>query len=77
MTTKQTGDAVKTGYGFGWSTGGGTFGHGGAYATNMTVDPQKGLVFVFMVQHAGFPNPKEAGQIQPTFRNAALEKFGK
>src|SRR5437763_15178588 len=38
MTSKQTGDALKDGYGLGWSTGGGSFGHGGAYATNMTID---------------------------------------
>src|SRR6185312_13154001 len=35
MTSKQTGDAVPTGYGLGWSTRDGVFGHGGAYATNM------------------------------------------
>ena len=29
------------------------FGHGGAYATNMTIDPKRGLITVFMVQHAG------------------------
>jgi CubicO group peptidase (beta-lactamase class C family) len=77
MTSKQTGDAVKANYGFGWSTDVGTYGHGGAYSTNMTVDVPRGRVFVFMVQHSGFPNPKESGQIQPTFRKAALEKFGK
>jgi len=38
MTSKQTGDLIKTEYGFGWETGGGMFGHGGAYATNMTID---------------------------------------
>ena len=32
-----------------------TFGHGGAYATNMTIDPSAGLISVFLVQHAGFP----------------------
>ena len=55
MTSKQTGDAVKESYGLGWSTGGGVFGHGGAYATNMTIDPKRGLITVLMVQHAGFP----------------------
>lgn len=55
MTSKQTGDAIKEGYGLGWATGGGTFGHGGAYATNMTIDPKRGRVMVFLVQHAGFP----------------------
>ena len=55
MISKQTGDAVKDGYGIGWSTNGMTFGHGGALATNMTIDPQRGLITVFLVQHAGFP----------------------
>ena len=55
MTRKQTADAVPDGYGFGWGTDGVTFGHGGAFATNMTIDPKRGLVMVFLVQHAGFP----------------------
>lgn len=74
MTSKQTGDAVKDNYGLGWSTGGGTFGHGGAYATNMTIDPKRGLIFVWMVQHAGFPG--EGGKSQAAFRKAAEERFG-
>lgn len=55
MTRNQTGDANKEGYGLGWSTGGDKFGHGGAYATGMTIDLKRGLITVFMVQHAGFP----------------------
>jgi CubicO group peptidase (beta-lactamase class C family) len=74
MTSKQTGDALKDGYGFGWSTGGGTFGHGGAYATNMTIDPKRGLITIWMVQHAGFPG--DGDKAQGAFRKAALERFG-
>ncbi|HEY7315553.1 MAG TPA: serine hydrolase domain-containing protein [Gemmataceae bacterium] len=74
MTSKQTGDAVKVGYGLGWSTGGGVFGHGGAYATNMTIDSNRGLITVFMVQHAGFP--KDGDKALGVFRNAASERFG-
>jgi CubicO group peptidase (beta-lactamase class C family) len=77
MTSKQTGDALKDGYGFGWSTGGGVFGHGGAYSTNMRVDSKRQLVTVYMVQHAGYPNQDEAKEIQPTFQRAAEEKFAK
>ena len=73
MTTKQTGDVVKDNYGLGWSTGG-TFGHGGAYATNMTIDPKRGLITVWMVQHAGFPG--NGGKSQGVFRKAAEELFG-
>jgi CubicO group peptidase (beta-lactamase class C family) len=73
MTTKQTGDAVKEDYGLGWSTGGDTFGHGGAYATDMTIDPKRGLITVFMVQHAGFP--KDGGKSQDAFKRAAYGQF--
>ena len=55
MGTKQTPAGVSDSYGLGCGVGDGTFGHGGAYATNMTVDTRRGLVLVFHVQHAGFP----------------------
>ena len=74
MTSKQTGDDIKDGYGFGWSTGG-SFGHGGAFATNMSIDPTRGLITVWMVQHAGFPG--NGGNSQGAFVNAAMAAFGK
>ena len=56
MTSKQTGDALKDGYGFGWSTGGTSLlVHLAAHATNMNVDTQRGLVTVWLIQHAGVP----------------------
>ena len=73
MTSKQTG-ALKEGYGLGWATGGGGFGHGGAQATNMTIDAKRGLITVFLVQHAGFPG--NGGQSQAAFQKAAIERFG-
>ncbi len=76
MTSKQTGDAIQTPYGFGFSTGGGTFGHGGAYATNMAVDSKRGLITVFMVQHSGWRND-DGKKILPEFQKAAAELFGK
>jgi CubicO group peptidase (beta-lactamase class C family) len=72
MTSKQTGDALKDNYGLGWSTGA-TFGHGGAYSTGMTIDPKRGLITVWMVQHAGFPG--EGGKSQGAFRKAAEDAF--
>jgi CubicO group peptidase (beta-lactamase class C family) len=75
MTSKQTGDAVKTNYGLGWSIGAGDFGHGGAFSTNMTIDAKRGLILVWMVQHAGFPG--DGGQSQGAFRKAAYELFSK
>jgi CubicO group peptidase (beta-lactamase class C family) len=74
MTSKQTGDAVKESYGLGWSTGDGTFGHGGAFATNMNVNTKRGLITVFLVQHAGFPG--DGGKSLAAFQKAAEEGFG-
>jgi CubicO group peptidase (beta-lactamase class C family) len=59
----------------GWSLGDGSYNHGGAYATNMTVDTKRGLVTVFMVQHSGFPG--NGNQSQGVWRKAAYEMFSK
>jgi CubicO group peptidase (beta-lactamase class C family) len=74
MTSKQTGEALKEGYGLGWSTGGGTFGHGGAYSTNMTIDPKRNLITIFMVQHSGFPG--DGNKSQGAWKQAAEQRFG-
>jgi len=44
------------GYGLGWSTSSslGTFGHGGAYGTDMNLDPRRGLAIIWLVQDAGY-----------------------
>lgn len=68
MTSKQTGD-LPDGYGLGWSTGGGTFGHGGALSTNMSIDTNRGLITVYLVQHAGYPTGGD--KAQPAFMDAA------
>ncbi len=73
MTKRQTPETLKESYGLGWSVGGGTFGHGGAMATNMTVDPKRGLVFVYLVQHAGFPG--DGAKAHEAFRKAADATF--
>ena len=90
MTSTQTGhlldkDKGESGYGLGWSTsrkaGGsdsvipGPCGHGGAYSTQMGIDPQRQLITVFLVQHAGYPG-LSGGKIHSTFVNAAVEQFG-
>jgi CubicO group peptidase (beta-lactamase class C family) len=76
MSSKQTGDKVKENYGFGLAIGAdGSYGHGGAYATDMKIDPARGLVFVYLVQHAGWRD--DVGKTGPgVFRNAAIEAFG-
>ncbi len=75
LTRKQTPDPVKEGYGLGWATGGGSFGHGGAYSTGMSIDRNLGLIYVFMVQHAGFPG--NGGTSYEVFKKAATQEFGK
>ncbi len=72
MSTKQTGD-LKESYGLGCAVGPGTFGHGGAYATNMQIDTKRGLITVFMVQHNGFPG--NGNQSLAAFRKAAEKRF--
>lgn len=75
MTSRQTAPELKTSYGFGWTVSGTSFGHGGAYSTNMNVDPERGLVTIFMVQHAGWPNGG-GGPVQAAFLKEALREFG-
>jgi len=71
MTRKQTGDVNKAPYGYGWGIEGCTFGHGGAYKTNLNINPQLGLVTVFMVQQGSDWPTKEGDKILPTFHDAA------
>jgi CubicO group peptidase (beta-lactamase class C family) len=75
MTSKQTGGAVKDSYGFGWAAGPDWTGHGGAESTNMEINRKYGLIFIFMVQHAGFPN--DGGRSRDAFKQAALAQFAK
>ncbi len=75
MTSKQTGNDIPENYGLGWGTGGDGFGHGGAYATNLAIDTKRGLVFVWMAQHAGFPN--NGGDSYGAFHQAAINLYGK
>lgn len=74
MTSKQTGDDVKENYGLGWSVNANGFGHGGAFATNMWVDTNNGLITVWMVQHSSFPG--DGGKSRDAFQKAATEAFG-
>ena len=89
MTSTQTGDLLnqgkgENGYGLGWSTSRkannesvipGPAGHGGAYSTNMNIDPQRGLITIWMVQHTGYPG--DGGKAQGAFNKAAFDKFAK
>ena len=90
MTSTQTADLLnkgkgENGYGLGLSTTRkaregavipGVTEHGGAYATHMRIDPERGLITVYMVQHAGYPG-KEGGKVRDAFEKAAVKEFGK
>jgi CubicO group peptidase (beta-lactamase class C family) len=75
MTTRQTPENLKNSYGFGFQTGGNTIGHGGAYSTNSHIETDRGLILIWLVQHAGFPGDGKTAQ--EAFRHAAIEAFGK
>jgi CubicO group peptidase (beta-lactamase class C family) len=75
MTSRQTAESIKDSYGFGWGVGAsdGTFGHGGAHATNMSIDPRRGIVTVYLVQHAGFP--LDGDKSHAAFKQLAEETY--
>ncbi len=73
LTSRQTPPELPQSYGFGFCVSDNTFGHGGAYSTNSFADTQRGLIFIWLVQHAGFPG--EGGKAQGVFRQAAIDTF--
>ena len=72
ITSKQTGD-LPNGYGLGIGTSGRFVEHGGAYNTNSRLDRERGIITVFLGQHAGWGPGGE--KIIGTFQNAAIEAF--
>jgi len=42
----------------------------------MVIDPERGLIVVFLVQHAGFPG-RDGDKIFPTVMRTAIDRFGK
>ena len=73
LTSRQTPLALKESYGLGFAVNRNSFGHGGAYSTNTTADTTQGLIFVWLVQHAGFPG--EGSKSEDVFRKRAKEAF--
>jgi CubicO group peptidase (beta-lactamase class C family) len=73
LTSRQTPPELPQSYGFGFSVSESTFGHGGAYSTNSFADTQRGLFFIWLVQHAGFPG--EGGKAQGVFQQTAIDTF--
>jgi CubicO group peptidase (beta-lactamase class C family) len=50
----------------------GSFGHGGAYGTQVWIDPTKGAAYVLMVQRSNFPN-SDASEVRKVFQQAAVD----
>ena len=54
MARKETGPDVNAEYGLGWySSKDGKFNHGGAFRTDMQVDPKTGMIVIFLEADAG------------------------
>lgn len=84
MTTPVTAGGKQLNYACGWQVNTeaqrvnsqmpvGSFGHGGAFATNGCVDPQSGIVTVFLVQNVLVPN---SGKAKDDFQHLVMEAAG-
>jgi CubicO group peptidase (beta-lactamase class C family) len=74
LSSRQTGEGLAS-YGLGFSVGNdGSFGHGGAHSTNLTLYPKEGLITVFMIQNAGWRADEGKGML-PAFQKAAKSFF--
>ena len=92
MTRTQTGDiktgfvdgmswglgfqVVKTPQGVTDSLSAGTYGHGGAFATQSWADPKTGRIVVLMIQRAGFRNGDNS-PVRKAFQEAVQKQFGR
>jgi CubicO group peptidase (beta-lactamase class C family) len=88
MTTVQSGDLVTgftpgNGWGIGWcvtrepqgvsaALSPGSFGHGGAYGTQVWIDPVKQRIYLLMIQRADIGN-SDGSEIRREFQNAAIQ----
>ncbi len=86
MTTVQSGDLQTgftpgNGWGLAWCVirepqgvtaplSPGTFGHGGAYGTQVWIDPVKGRAYVMLIQRADYPN-SDGSDLRKAFHEAA------
>ncbi len=50
----------------------GSHGHGGAYGTQAWIDPEKGRIYVLMVQRANFPNSDDS-PVRKAFQQSAAD----
>lgn len=84
MTSIQTGDlhtgfTPGNGWGLGWCVirepqgltaplSPGTFGHGGAFGTQVWIDPKNDLIYLLLIQRSNFPN-SDASDIRKGFQD--------
>ena len=92
MTRTQTGDiktgfvdgmswglgfqVVKEPMGVTETLSAGTYGHGGAYATQSWTDPKRGIILVMMIQRAGFRNGDNS-PVRKGFQEAVKQQIGR
>ena len=92
MTRTQTGDiktgfvegmswglgfqVVKEPVGVTETLSAGTYGHGGAYATQSWADPKRGIIVVMMIQRAGFSNGDNS-PVRKGFQEAVKQQLGR
>ena len=90
MSSTQTEHFVdkngENGYGFGFSTtryvsqdrtvvSPGAFGHGGAWSTDLWIDPQRKLVMIILMQQAGYLPGKDRGLIIKPYRDRVYKVY--
>jgi CubicO group peptidase (beta-lactamase class C family) len=79
----KTGFTPGNGWGLGWcvirepqgvtaALSPGSFGHGGAFGTQAWIDPEKGRIYLLMIQRANFPN-SDASEVRRVFQDAATK----
>ena len=54
----------------------GTFGHGGAHGTQSWMDPQRGFIYIMMIQRAGLPN-SDGSEMRRVFQETAAAAVGR
>jgi CubicO group peptidase (beta-lactamase class C family) len=76
ITTKETGNGVAKPYGFGWNVGDSYFEHSGAYKTDMKVDKKRGLIIVFLVQHANDWSSEDRERLMDSLEQKSIAALG-
>lgn len=72
LRKEQTGE-TKVNYSLGYHLRNGMFGHDGAYGTDLSVNPETGMIAIFMVQCTG----GDQWEARDLFLKTAAEVFGK